>query len=156
MGCGVVRRHGSDLVLLWLWCRPAAVVLIQPRAWKLLYPRPAAPLKKKKKKKKRWKRGIGNIFKRENKWMSPTWGHFLSANKMVKVLLDSSLSLHDTFLVGRLFSWISPLIVWPSSLVYCLYWKLNLQENFYAFILISVTLSPFSLLIRLFRIMWLE
>ena len=24
VGCGVVRRCGSDLVLLWLWLRPAA------------------------------------------------------------------------------------------------------------------------------------
>ena len=26
-------RHGLDLVWLWLWCRPAAVALIQPLAW---------------------------------------------------------------------------------------------------------------------------
>ena len=25
---GAARRHGSDLALLWLWCRPAAVALI--------------------------------------------------------------------------------------------------------------------------------
>ena len=34
---GVGHRHGSDLVLLWLWCRPAAVVLIQPLAWEPPY-----------------------------------------------------------------------------------------------------------------------
>ena len=33
MSCGVGRRHGSDLVLLWLWCRLAAVALIRPLAW---------------------------------------------------------------------------------------------------------------------------
>ena len=27
----------KDLVLLWLWCRPADAALIQPLAWELLY-----------------------------------------------------------------------------------------------------------------------
>ena len=35
--CGVGWRCGSDLVLLWLWHRLAAVALIQPLAWKLAY-----------------------------------------------------------------------------------------------------------------------
>ena len=30
---GVGCRRGSDLVLLWLWHRPVATVLIQPLAW---------------------------------------------------------------------------------------------------------------------------
>ena len=37
-----------DLALLWLWCRPAAVALIQPLAWELLYATGAA-LKRKTK-----------------------------------------------------------------------------------------------------------
>ena len=36
-GCGVGYRHGSDLALLWLWYRPAAVALIQPLAWEPTY-----------------------------------------------------------------------------------------------------------------------
>ena len=44
--------HGSDLVLLWLWCRPAVVAPIQPLAWDLPYAAGAALKKKKKKKKK--------------------------------------------------------------------------------------------------------
>ena len=36
MSSGVGHRHGSNPVLLWLWCRPAAVALIQPLAWGLL------------------------------------------------------------------------------------------------------------------------
>ena len=28
VSCSVGCRHSSDLVLLWLWCRPAAVALI--------------------------------------------------------------------------------------------------------------------------------
>ena len=28
VSCGVVRKCGSDLALLWLWCRPTAAVPI--------------------------------------------------------------------------------------------------------------------------------
>ena len=31
--CGVGCRHGSDLALLWLWPRPAAVAPIRPLTW---------------------------------------------------------------------------------------------------------------------------
>ena len=37
MSCGVVRKRGSDPVLLWLWCRLAATALIRPLAWELPY-----------------------------------------------------------------------------------------------------------------------
>ena len=47
---GVGGRRGSDLVLLWLWCRPAAVAPIRPLAWE---PPCAAGATLKKKKKKR-------------------------------------------------------------------------------------------------------
>ena len=46
-----------DLVLLWLWCRPAASALIQPLACDLSYAMGAA-LKRQKKKKK----GIKGIY----------------------------------------------------------------------------------------------
>ena len=36
----------KDLVLQWLWCRPAAVALIQPLAWKLSYAPDVVALKK--------------------------------------------------------------------------------------------------------------
>ena len=49
MSCGVGGRHGSDLVLLWQWCRPVATAVIPPLAWELSYAVSAA-LKKKKKK----------------------------------------------------------------------------------------------------------
>ena len=48
MSCGVGRRQGSDLVLLWLWCRPAATALIGPLAWEPPYAMGAA-LKRQKK-----------------------------------------------------------------------------------------------------------
>ena len=53
MCCGVGRRLGSDPTLLWLWCRPAAVALIQPLAWEVPYAIGGGPRKQKKKKKKK-------------------------------------------------------------------------------------------------------
>ena len=43
MSCDVDHRCGSDLTLLWLWCRPAAIVPIQPLAWELTCVAGAAP-----------------------------------------------------------------------------------------------------------------
>ena len=48
MSCGVGRRHGSDLVLLWLWHRLTTIALIRPLAWETSYAMGVA-LKKKKK-----------------------------------------------------------------------------------------------------------
>ena len=42
VSCGVGHRGGLGPVLLWLWCRPAAVVLIRPLAWELPYATGAA------------------------------------------------------------------------------------------------------------------
>ena len=47
MSCGVGHRHDSDLMLLWLWHRPAAAAPIRPLAWELPYVA-GTPLKKKK------------------------------------------------------------------------------------------------------------
>ena len=33
MSCGVGHRRGSNLMLLWLWHRPAAVAPTGPLAW---------------------------------------------------------------------------------------------------------------------------
>ena len=58
MSCGVDRRHGSDPMLLWLWCRLAATAPIRPLVWEPPYAvgsglRKGKKTKKKKKKKKR-------------------------------------------------------------------------------------------------------
>ena len=42
MSYGVGCRRGSDLVLLWLWCRPAAASPMQPLSWELPYATGAA------------------------------------------------------------------------------------------------------------------
>ena len=49
-GC-VCHRHGSDLALLWLWCRPAATAPIRPLAWEAAYVMGAAPPPPKKEEK---------------------------------------------------------------------------------------------------------
>ena len=37
MNCGVGRRHGSDLALLWLWYRPVPTAPITPLVWEPPY-----------------------------------------------------------------------------------------------------------------------
>ena len=37
MSCGVGLRHVSDLALLWLWHKPAAVAPIRPLVWEPPY-----------------------------------------------------------------------------------------------------------------------
>ena len=53
MSRGVGRRYGSDLVLLWLWCRLAAIAPIRPLAWEPPYAVGAALKRQKTKKKKK-------------------------------------------------------------------------------------------------------
>ena len=47
--CGVGRRCSSDPKLLWLWCRPAAVVLIGPPSLETSICQGCGPKRKKKK-----------------------------------------------------------------------------------------------------------
>ena len=49
MSCGVDHRCGLDLVLLWLWHRPAATAAIRPPALEPPYTMDAAIKSKKKK-----------------------------------------------------------------------------------------------------------
>ena len=53
---GLDHRCSSDLVLLWLWCRPAATVLIRPLS---ITPQVLALKRKKEKKKKKRLNKIG-------------------------------------------------------------------------------------------------
>ena len=50
------HRHGSDLALLWLWCRLVATAPIQPLAWEPPYVSGVALKTQKTKKKKKVKR----------------------------------------------------------------------------------------------------
>ena len=50
---GTGHRHGLDPAPLWLWCRRAAVALIQPLAWELPYAVGVALKNKNKKQKKK-------------------------------------------------------------------------------------------------------
>ena len=55
MSHGIVHRRGSDLVLLWLKRKPAAVAPIRPLAWEFPYAKGAALKRKKKKKQQQLK-----------------------------------------------------------------------------------------------------
>ena len=55
VSCGVGFRRGSDPMLLWLWCTPAATAPIRPLTWELSYAA-GAVLKSQKKKKRKKKR----------------------------------------------------------------------------------------------------
>ena len=65
MSCGVGHRRGLDLVLLWLWRRPAATAPIRPLGWEPPYAT-AMALKGKKERKEKKER------KKKNFPCSPT------------------------------------------------------------------------------------
>ena len=48
MSYGVGHKHGLDLMLLWLWCGPAAVAPFGPLAWEAPYAMSVAQKSKKK------------------------------------------------------------------------------------------------------------
>ena len=74
MSCGVGRRRGLDLMWLWLWCRPAAVVPTRTLAWELPYATGEA-LKRQKKKKI-----VGQML---SVWQSSRGQHALSGSLTV-------------------------------------------------------------------------
>ena len=51
VSCGVGCRSSSDLVLMWLWHRPAATAQIRPLTWELPYAAAVGMALKKDKKK---------------------------------------------------------------------------------------------------------
>jgi len=53
VSCGVGRRCGWDLALLWLWCRPVATAPIGPLAWEPPFAKGSALEKAKRQKKKK-------------------------------------------------------------------------------------------------------
>ena len=77
MSCGVGCKWGLDLVLLWLWCRPAVTAPIRPLAWEPPYA-VGATLKKNKIKKNKTqniRQLLPGSFKRlESKLESPQPG----------------------------------------------------------------------------------
>ena len=74
MSYGVGRRCSWDLVLLWLWCRLAAVARIPPLAWEppcaalTLTPYPNPEKQKKKKKKKKNNNKVHTLVAPEKKY----------------------------------------------------------------------------------------
>ena len=48
VSCGIGCRCGLDLMLLWLWRRPAVIALIRPLGWEPPYASDVAPKSKKR------------------------------------------------------------------------------------------------------------
>ena len=59
MSCGLGRRCGSDLALLWLWHRPAATAPVRPLAWESPHATGMALEKERQKEKKNPTSNIG-------------------------------------------------------------------------------------------------
>ena len=72
MTCGVGHRRGSDMSLLWLWCRPAVVAPIRPIAWEPPYATGVA-LKGQKTKKKQKQKKTPKKPPKQNKTNKKTW-----------------------------------------------------------------------------------
>ena len=75
MSYGVGDRCGSDLALLWLWCRPTAAAPIQPLAWEFPYVT-GTTLRRQKKKKKKIPNDFHFVLSPENHGASPGYGPF--------------------------------------------------------------------------------
>ena len=76
MSYNVGRRRGSDLALLWLWCKRAATVPIQSLAWEPPYAAGMA-LKRERKKRKRANK------KKINKGTKCLWEHLTTDTTML-------------------------------------------------------------------------
>ena len=69
MSCGVGRRCGSDLALVWLGCRPASVAPIRPLAWESPYAVGVALKKQKQKAKNKPKKNKQKKKKPPHFWL---------------------------------------------------------------------------------------
>ena len=81
MSCGMGCRHGSDLALLWLWHRLAAVAPIRPLAWEPSYAVGAALKRQKKKKKKKQQQQQQKKPKTKNKTETRHYRYHLSTQQ---------------------------------------------------------------------------
>ena len=92
MSCGIGHRHGWDLVLLWLWHKPAAEAPIRPLAWELPY---AADALKNKRTKKQTKMQASKHWDTEHRSKSyPQLAFFLflpSPNTHTHIIQDQPL-----------------------------------------------------------------
>ena len=77
MSCGGDRRRGPDLVLLWLWCRPAATAPIRPLAWEPSYAVDAAIKRQKTKTEKKTRTRKRKHKQRKREKRLRMWGFFV-------------------------------------------------------------------------------
>ena len=102
MNRGVGHRRGSDLVLLWLCCRPAATALIRPLAWELPY-------------------AMGSTVKRQNK----TKHFYRYVLAQLKMKFVQNIKIHKHILFCRL-SLYGYMIQKTQTLMSCYGMQMNL------------------------------
>ena len=98
MSCGAGHRHGSDLVLLWLWCRLAAIAPIRPLAWEPSYAA-NVDLKRKKKEKRERKKN----FKKELPKLKNNIKMFI-CNQCIKYSNKLYILVSDTVILSKYFN----------------------------------------------------
>ena len=96
--CSVGCRHCSEPLLLWLWCRPVATVLIRPLAWEPPYAVGAA-VEKPKSQKKRRLRETPLAFLEENFHTSSTSYLVLLKNRLMR--------MHEGLSKSHAFTWVT-------------------------------------------------
>ena len=88
MSYGVGCRCGTDLALLWLWCRPAAAAPVGPLAWELTHAAGAALKSKKEKTKTKHKKNLLELLRFLDELTSPLRSDpFLSLAKCPQYIL---------------------------------------------------------------------
>ena len=97
MSCGVGHRHSLDLALLWLWCKPAAVVPIQSLAWEPPYAA-GATLKSKREKEGKREREDRERGKKER-----TKESYISCSFASRYTIMSVIGIHTAACNGGLF-----------------------------------------------------
>ena len=97
MSHDVGRSRGSDLALLWLWCRAAATAPIRPLVWDSICPKcgPKKTKRQKKKKKNVLNESIEIILLHLNPWVQTSLFNILcyKMERMHKALLLHSKGL---------------------------------------------------------------
>ena len=91
MNCGVGHRCSSDLVWLWLWCRPVATAPIRPLAWEPPYAVGVA-LKRQKRQKQNQKKTHRKIgCKRKNNHLNLEFSNSYTVDNTNAYLSDIEL-----------------------------------------------------------------
>ena len=100
MSCVVVADGGLDLVLLWLWYRPATTALIRPLAWEPPICHECSPKKPKAEKER--------IFSNNNTICMICIRPLISGSSVPKITSEKDLVALASYQKEFLIKWITP------------------------------------------------